>query len=61
MSIVLRDALSTYEFDTLGDSLRRLSRWSDKEMITDREAARFIIQLFHQIPDPVYNSIQDEI
>lgn len=60
MSIILRDTLSTYEFDNLGDSLRRLSKWSEKEMITDREAAKFIIQLFNQIPEGMYNSIQNE-
>lgn len=58
--IILKDALSSYSFDSLSEGLTRLSRWSDKQMITEREAAKFIIQLFNQIPDSLYNSIQSE-
>jgi hypothetical protein len=58
--IVLKDTLSSYTFDSLGDALRRISRWSEKELINERESAKFITQLFNQIPDSLYNSIQDE-
>lgn len=60
MSIIIKDTLSSYQFDSVSEALRRISKWSDKQMITEREAAKLIIQLFHQIPDSLYNSIQSE-
>lgn len=58
--IIIKDTLSSYQFDSVSEALRRISKWSDKQMITEREAAKLIIQLFHQIPDSLYNSIQSE-
>ena len=58
--IVIKDTLSSYSFDSISESLRRIAKWSDKEMITEREAAKLIIQIFNQIPDALYNSIQNE-
>jgi hypothetical protein len=60
MSIVIKDTLSRYEFDSISEALRRISKWSDKQMISEKEAAKLIIQLFHEIPDSLYNSIQNE-
>lgn len=59
-SYVLRSSITSYTFDSLGDSLRRLTKWEEDGIITEREYARFIIQLFHQIPDELYNDIINE-
>jgi len=56
----LRSAISTYTFDSLGDSLRRLTKWEEGELISERDYASFIIQLFHQIPEEMYNDIINE-
>lgn len=56
----LRSAITTYSFDSLGDSLRRLIQWEGSGLITEREYAKFIIQLFHQIPEEMYNDIINE-
>jgi hypothetical protein len=57
--IILKDTLSSYTFDSLGEALRRLSKWSEQGLIEERESANFIIQLFNQIPDSLYNSLQN--
>jgi hypothetical protein len=56
----LTSAISLYTFDSLGDSLRRLTKWEESGLITEREYAKFIIQLFHQIPEELYNDIINE-
>ncbi len=57
MTIKIKDGMQLYSFETLKDATKALFRWQDKEMVTDKEIAAFIIQLFHQIPETLYNDI----
>lgn len=57
MSIKIKSGLFTYEFETLRDATKALFQWQDKEYVTDKDIAQFVIQLFHQIPEQLYNDI----
>lgn len=50
-----------YSFDTFGEALNRISKWTEKDLVSEEECADFIVQLFHQIPDELYNKIQNKV
>ena len=58
--VVLRTSITSYSFDSIRDALRRISVWNNEELLSDRESAKFIIQLFNQIPEELYNDIINE-
>lgn len=46
-----------YSFGTFGDAIKRLAKWEEGGMINEEEICAFIIQLFHAIPENMYNDI----
>ena len=46
-----------YSFDTLQAAIKRINSWFDQGLINEKECAGFIIQLFHCIPEDIYNDI----
>lgn len=50
---------SRYSFDNFQDALNRISKWMEKELVTEEECMTFIVQLFYQIPDEAFNRIED--
>lgn len=55
--IVIKSGIGEYRFPNLTDATKALFRWQDEGLASEKEIARFIIQLFHQIPEPLYNDI----
>lgn len=60
MDIVIRSGIGVYRFKDLTDASRALFRWQDEGLAEEKDIAGFIIQLFHQIPEPLYNDIVHE-
>jgi len=55
--IKLKGDISFYETDSLSSAVVGISKWVEKGLANERDVAGFIIQLFHQIPEPIYNDI----
>ena len=51
---------SRYTFDDFASALKTMNRWIEQNLVTEEECAAFIVQMFHQIPDELYNRIQDK-
>lgn len=56
----LTTSITSYSFDSLKDALARILRFENDNLISERESAKFIMQLFHQIPEDIYNDIINE-
>lgn len=46
-----------YSFDSLQSTIKRINSWFEQGLINEKECAAFIIQLFHEIPEDMYNDI----
>jgi hypothetical protein len=49
-----------YSFDTYEAAIKRLHSWFNDGLITEKECMAFIIQMFNQIPEGIYNDIINE-
>ena len=59
MYILEDDGITDYRFENIEDAIKAIARWNDNGSSNEKTNARFIIQLFHQIPESVYNDIVD--
>lgn len=60
--IVLNGGIGArYSFETFGEAIKRLGKWNDENLVSEKEMCDFIIQMFHQIPEPIYNEIINEL
>jgi len=59
--ITITTGINTYRFDSVADALKRICKWTENGLASEKESCAFIIQLFNQIPDSIYNQIIDEI
>lgn len=55
--ITIQGFLNTYQFGTFGDAIQRINQWRIDGLVSEREIAEIIIQLFHEIPEELYNDI----
>jgi hypothetical protein len=59
MEIVIKSGIALYKFSSLKDATKALFRWQNDGLAEEKEIADFIIQLFNQIPETLYNDIVD--
>jgi hypothetical protein len=60
MNIQLTGSITKYKFDSFEDALRRIINWKNTGLCTEKDLMGFIVQLFHEIPDDIYNQIIDQ-
>lgn len=59
MNVQLVGGVADYRFDSFEDALKRIIDWKNRGLCSERDIMGFIIQLFHEIPNDVYNQIID--
>lgn len=55
--IRIQGFLNSYQFESFADAIKRLNQWNIDGLVSERDNAEFIIQLFHEIPEGLYNDI----
>lgn len=55
--IELTGNISSYKFGTFGDAIQRINKWREDGLAGEKEICSFIMQLFHEIPEDIYNDI----
>jgi hypothetical protein len=60
MNVQLIGGIADYKFDSFEDALKRIIDWKNRDLCTERDLMGFIVQLFHEIPNDVYNQIIDQ-
>lgn len=58
--ITIHGFLNKYQFGSFGDAIKRLNQWQNDGLVSERDIAEFIIQLFHEIPEELYNDIVNQ-
>lgn len=57
--VAIRGVIGDYKFGSFEDAIKRISSWIDQDLITEKQMMEFIYDLFHQIPEDIYNDISD--
>lgn len=55
--VAITGVVGKYKFASFEDAIKRLNKWLEDDLITEDELMRYIIELFHEIPEDKYNSI----
>jgi len=61
MNLYIEGIVGQYKFDCFGDVVTRLAQWVRDGLITEKQLAAYIIQLYNQIPEGTYNDIINEM
>lgn len=55
--IELTGHIASYKFGTMTDAIKRINQWAEDGLADEKAVCGFIMQLFHEIPEDVYNDL----
>ena len=58
---IIVESPTEYTFYSFADALRNLLFRYDKGLVNEKDLASYIVQMFHAIPEELYNDIIDQL
>jgi len=55
--ISIEGTIAQYKFESFELAIKRLNSWIEQGLATEKDLCFFIMQLFHEIPEDVYNDL----
>lgn len=59
--VAITGIVGQYKFESFEGAIKRLSKWIDDDLITEKQLMLYIMELYNQIPEETYNSIINEM
>lgn len=51
----------SYTFDSYHEAFKRFAKWFEDGLVSEEECMGFVIEMFHQIPEGVYNRLAEKL
>lgn len=59
--VAITGVVGKYKFESFEGAIKRLAKWLEDDLITEKQLMSYIMELYNQIPEETYNSIINEM